>query len=291
MSSSNLAGLTTDEFLRLEENLVSTELKVANPSFLKTGVLGALVNSLAIIKSDNASYYNGLIKEASPATAETYKGLFFHSTVKQVEVEFSTPAAFDLSFIVPEMDLVSGQVIKYTIGRESILTDDNGYGYTLEDPIEIFMTNGSVRGRKYKTDSVEELDVYRVIHPLDSTQYIYLVNTEVKQYDRKFKLVTMPDLGDDGYKITFELSSIEKIYQINAWRRKASTATQVLADINLNDLRSYKTENLTSLYELVPLDIKYTKALSNQTDNHIFVDFNNSSLTFTTGDGIYGRKP
>ena len=291
MSSSNLAGLTTDEFLRLEENLVSTELKVANPSFLKTGVLGALVNSLAIIKSDNASYYNGLIKEASPATAETYKGLFFHSTVKQVEVEFSTPAAFELSFIVPEMDLVSGQVIKYTIGRESILTDDNGYGYTLEDPIEIFMTNGSVRGRKYKTDSVEELDVYRVIHPLDSTQYIYLVNTEVKQYDRKFKLVTMPDLGDDGYKITFELSSIEKIYQINAWRRKASTATQVLADINLNDLRSYKTENLTSLYELVPLDIKYTKALSNQTDNHIFVDFNNSSLTFTTGDGIYGRKP
>ena len=96
INNTNLAGLTTDEFLRLEENLVSTELKVANPSFLKTGVLGALINSMAIIKSDNASFYNGLVKESSAATAETYKGLFFHSTVKQVEVEFSTPSTFEL---------------------------------------------------------------------------------------------------------------------------------------------------------------------------------------------------
>lgn len=291
INNTNLAGLTTDEFLRLEENLVSTELKVANPSFLKTGVLGALINSMAIIKSDNASFYNGLIKESSAATAETYKGLFFHSTVKQVEVEFSTPASFDLSFIIPEIELVAGQVLKYTIGREVLLTDDNGYGYTLEDPIEIFMTNGSVRGRVYKPDAIEELDVYRVIHPYDESQYIYLVNTQVKQYDRRFKLVTMPDLGEDGYKITFELSSIEKIYQINAWRKKASLIENNLDDVNLNDLRSFRTENITSLYELIPLDIRYTKSLSNQTDNHIFVDFNNSSITFTTGDGIYGRKP
>ena len=291
INNTNLAGLTTDEFLRLEENLVSTELKVANPSFLKTGVLGALINSMAIIKSDNASFYNGLVKESSAATAETYKGLFFHSTVKQVEVEFSTPSTFELSFIVPEIELVAGQVLKYTIGREVLLTDDNGYGYTLEDPIEIFMTNGSVRGRIYKSDAIEELDVFRVVHPYDEAQYIYLVNTQVKQYDRRFKLVTMPDLGEDGYKITFELSSIEKIYQINAWRKKASTTTNNLDDVNLNDLRSYRTENLTSLYELIPLDVRYTKSLSNQTDNHIFVDFNNSSITFTTGDGIYGRKP
>ena len=291
INNTNLAGLTTDEFLRLEENLVSTELKVANPSFLKTGVLGALINSMAIIKSDNASFYNGLVKESSAATAETYKGLFFHSTVKQVDVEFSTPSTFELSFIIPEIQLVAGQVLKYTIGREVLLTDDNGFGYTLEDPIEIFMTNGSVRGRVYKPGSIEELDVYRVVHPYDESQYIYLVNTQVKQYDRRFKLVTMPDLGEDGYKITFELSSIEKIYQINAWRKKASITTNNLDDVNLNDLRSFRTENITSLYELIPLDIRYTKSLSNQTDNHIFVDFNNSSITFTTGDGIYGRKP
>ena len=291
IDNTNISGLTTSEFLRLEENLVSTELKVANPAFLKTGVLGALINSLAIIKSDNASFCNGLIKEASPATAETYKGLFFHSTVKQIDIEFSTPANLELSFIVPEISLVSGQIIKYTIGRESILTDDNGYGYTLEDPIEIFMTNGSVRGRKYKDDMVEELDVYRVPHPYDNSQFIYLVNTEIKQYDRKFKLVTMPDIGEDGYKITFELASIEKIYQINAWRRSADTRTYSLGEVNLNDLRSFKSENLTSLYELTPLDIKYTKSLSNQSDDHIFASFNNSSITFTTGDGIYGRKP
>ena len=296
MSTTNLAGLTTSEFLRFEENLISSELKVANPAFLKTGVLGALINSLAIIKSDNAGYLNALMKEVSPATAETYKGLFFHSTVKQINVNFSTPANFVLSFIIPEVTLNTGQVLKYTINRDVQLTDTNGYGYTLEDPIEIFVTNGSIRGRQYLKDSVKELDVYRIVHPYDPTSYIYLVNTDVKQYERKFRLVTVPELGEDGYKISFEVSSIEKIYQINAWRQKApglidGTTSYNPKTIGINDLRTIKTEEMAMTYELIPLDIKYTKSLSNQSDDHIFVDFNNSSISFTTGDGIYGRKP
>ena len=292
--STNLSNLSTSEFLRLEENLVSTELKVANPTFLKTGVLGALINSLAIIKSDNANFMNTLIKEASPATADSYKALFFHSTVKQINVEFSTPSTFNVSFIIPEVDLTAGQVIKYSIGRETQLMDENGYGYTLEDPVEIYMTHGSVRGRRYNSDSIEDLDVYRIVHPYDSSQYIYLVNTEVKQYDRKFKLVTIPDLGEDGYTINFEIPSIEKIYQINAWRQLAPTSGAYAynpKNIDLNSLRSIKTQDFATIYELIPLDIKYTKSLSNQTDNHIFASFNNTSISFLTGDGIYGRKP
>lgn len=294
MSTTGLAGLTTDEFLRLEENIVSTELKVANPSFLKTSVLGALINSLTIIKSDNALYLNSLVKESSPATAETYKGLFFHSTVKGINVQFSTPATFMLQFIIPEISLTTGQVIKYTIGREVILTDENGYGYTLEDPIEIYMTNGSVRARRYYGTKTTELDIYRVVHPYDSSQYIYLVNTDIQQYERKFKLITIPELGNDGYKINFEVSSIEKIYQINAWRQQAPSTGAVSytpKTININDLRSNKTSDLSALYELTPLDVRYSKSLSNQTDEHIFVDFGTSSIVFTTGDGIYGRKP
>ncbi len=284
----NLSSLTTSEFMRLEQNLVSSELKVSNPTLLKTGILGAIINSMAIIKSDNANFYNGLMKEVSPATAETYKGLFFHATVKNIDIAFSTPATFALSFIIPEVDLTNGQVLKYTIGREVQLEDENGYGFTLEDPIEIYVTNGMVRGRKYLPDKVEELDVYRVKHPLDVSQYIYLVNTEVKQYDRKFKLVTIPELKEDGYTFNMELPSIDNIYQINAWRRSGnSTAGIIVTD----DLRTYKSEDLDVVYELIPLDIKYTKSLSNQTDNHIFVNFNDTSIVFTTGDGINGRKP
>ena len=292
--STNLAGLTTNEFLTLEENIVSTELKVANPAFLKTGILGALINSLTIIKSDNALYLNSLIKESSPATAETYKSLFFHSTQRQIDVSFSTPAEFLLQFIIPEISLTSGQVIKYNIGNEVILSDDNGYGYTLEYPVEIYVTNGSVRGRKYAGNEIIELDVYRIVHPLDNSQYIYLVSTDVKQYERKFKLVTIPELGEDGYTINFEVPSIDKIYQINAWRQQASSSGEISytpKTIVLNDLRTSRTEELASLYELTPLDIKYSKSLSNQTDDHIFVNFNTTSITFTTGDGIYGRKP
>lgn len=284
----NLTSLTTSEFMKLEQNFISSELKVSNPTLLKTGILGALVNAITIIKSDNANFLNGLMKEVSPATAETYKSLFFHATVKNIDISFSTPATFALSFIIPEITLTNGQVLKYTIGREVQLEDENGYGFTLEDPIEIYVTNGMVRGRKYLPDKIEELDVYRVKHPLDVSQYIYLVNTEVKQYDRKFKVVTIPELREDGYTFNMELPSIDNIYQINAWRRSGeSLASSLVTD----DFRTYKSEDLDVVYELIPLDIKYTKSLSNQTDNHIFVNFNDTSIVFTTGDGINGRKP
>lgn len=284
----NLSSLTTSEFLRLEENFISNELKVSNPTLLKTGILGAIVNSLAIIKSDNANFYNGLMKEVSPATAETFKGLFFHSTVKNIDIAFSTPATFALSFIIPEISLTDGQLLKYSIGREVQLEDENGFGYSLEDPIEIYVANGVVTGRKYLPDKIEDLDVYRVKHPLDNSQYIYLINTEIRQYDRKFKRVTIPELKEDGYTFNMELPSIDNIYQINAWRRPANSAAEVIVTDNL---RSYKSEDLAVIYDLIPLDIKYTKSLSNQTDNHLFVSFNDTSIVFTTGDGINGRKP
>lgn len=286
--------LTTNEFLQIEENLVSTELKVSNPSFLKSGVLGMLINTLAVMKSDNANYLNSLVKESSAATAENYESLFFHSTIKQIDIEFSKPATFVISFIVPELTIETGEVIKYYIGREVILTDSNGYDFTLEDPIEIYLTNGSVRGRRYNSDTVEELDVYRVKHPLDNSQYIYLVNTEVEQYKRIFKLVTIPDLTDDSYKINIEIPNINNIYKISAWRQKTIYVNDVAQEpktINLSDLRTSRTEDLATLYELQSLDVKYTKNLSNQTDEHIFVKFNETSISFETGDGIYGRKP
>ena len=92
--------IKTDDFLRLTQNEVSQQLKVANPVFLKTGALGLLVNLLTIIKTDSANFTNSLVKEASPVTAETYESLFFHSTIKQQDISFSTPATFTVSFII-----------------------------------------------------------------------------------------------------------------------------------------------------------------------------------------------
>ncbi len=50
--------IKTDDFLRLTQNEVSQQLKVANPVFLKTGALGLLVNLLTIIKTDSANFTN-----------------------------------------------------------------------------------------------------------------------------------------------------------------------------------------------------------------------------------------
>lgn len=289
----SLNKLNTAEFIKLEENLVSQNLKVANPTFLKTGVLGLLINTIGIVKSDNAFFLNSLVKESSPATAETYESLFFHATIKDLNIEFSTPAEFLISFIIPEVDLNQGEIIKYTINRDTVLLDENKWGYTIEDPIEIYISNGTIRGRRYGS-TISELDIYRTTHPIDKSQYIYLVNTSVKQYDRIFQLETVPELSDDPYTFSINIPSVDNIYQINVWRQQTSYVNNIAQDpkpLNISDIRSNKSEDFGMIYELQPLDIKYAKNLSNQTDDHIFLKFNETSITFTTGDGIFGRKP
>ena len=281
--------IKTDDFLRLTQNEVSQQLKVANPVFLKTGALGLLVNLLTIIKTDSANFTNSLVKEASPVTAETYESLFFHSTIKQQDISFSTPATFTVSFIIADTVLASGEVLKYSIDKGTVFKDSNGYGYTLEDNVEIYLSNGTIQGKKYKKDSIEELDVYKVPHPNNPTEYIYMVNTEIKQYERIFKLITVPSYLEESHKFSIQINSISNIYQINAWRQIPSGQNQKV--LNLSDFRSTKTDSLAMIYELEPLDIKYTKNLSNQLDDHIFVKFLENSLSFETGDGIYGRKP
>ena len=281
--------IKTDDFLRITQNEVSQQFKVANPVFLKTGALGLLVNLLTIIKTDSANFTNSLVKESSPVTAENYESLFFHSTVKQQDIAFSTPATFTVSFIISDTVLASGEVLKYSIDKGTIFKDSNDYGYTLEDNVEIYLSNGTIQGKRYKTDSIEELDVYKVPHPNNPSEYIYMVNTEIKQYERVFKLITVPEYLEESHKFSFQINSISNIYQINAWRQIQTGANQKV--LNLSDFRSTKTDNLATIYELEPLDIKYTKNLSNQLDDHIFVKFMENSLAFETGDGIFGRKP
>ena len=281
--------IKTDDFLRITQNEVSQQFKVANPVFLKTGALGLLVNLLTVIKTDSANFTNSLVKESSPVTAENYESLFFHSTVKQQDIAFSTPATFTVSFIISDTVLASGEVLKYSIDKGTIFKDSNDYGYTLEDNVEIYLSNGTIQGKRYKTDSIEELDVYKVPHPNNPSEYIYMVNTEIKQYERVFKLITVPEYLEESHKFSFQINSISNIYQINAWRQIQTGANQKV--LNLSDFRSTKTDNLATIYELEPLDIKYTKNLSNQLDDHIFVKFMENSLAFETGDGIFGRKP
>jgi hypothetical protein len=258
--------IKTDDFLRITQNEVSQQFKVANPVFLKTGALGLLVNLLTVIKTDSANFTNSLVKESSPVTAENYESLFFHSTVKQQDIAFSTPATFTVSFIISDTVLASGEVLKYSIDKGTIFKDSNDYGYTLEDNVEIYLSNGTIQGKRYRTDSIEELDVYKVPHPNNPSEYIYMVNTEIKQYERVFKLITVPEYLEESHKFSFQINSISNIYQINAWRQIQTGTNQKV--LNLSDFRSTKTDNLATIYELEPLDIKYTKNLSNQLVYH-----------------------
>lgn len=277
--------INTSGFAKLTENEVSKQLKVSNPQLLKTGVLGLLVNLMTIAKTDNANFLNQLVREASPVTAETYESLFFHSSVRQEDIQFSTPANMKISFLIPEVKILNGEVLKYTLTRETEFIDQNGYHYTLEDPIEIHISAGSVIGKKHTATKIEDLDVFKIKNPNDPTTNLYILNTDVKQYERKFKIITVPETGDESYKFTMDIESISSIYEINVWRQ--INTEKSLSTIGLKNI---KTENIGSTHELQALDIKYTKNLSNQAEEHIFLKFEDLRINFETGDGVYGKK-
>jgi len=65
-----------------------------------------------------------------------------------------------------------------------------------------------------------------------------MVNTEIKQYERVFKLITVPEYLEESHKFSFQINSISNIYQINAWRQIQTGANQKV--LNLSDFRRLK---------------------------------------------------
>ena len=105
--------------------------------------------------------------------------------------------------------------------------------------------------KKYKKDSIEELDIYKVPHPNNPTEYVYMVNTEIKQYERRvtFQIDYRTKLfGGISRKFSIQIkNSISNIYRVNGLETNTRVAQNPKV-LNLSDFRSTKTDNLAMKY-------------------------------------------
>jgi len=271
------------------EEIFREHLKVSNPALLKTGALGTLVNIFANIKYDNAIYYNKLLREMNPATATEFSSLLFHSSILNYNITFGTPAYMQISFLIPEFRLRESEVLTYDISRQTEFADANGFEYTLEEDIKIYVNNTVVTAKRYSDTEINDLEVTKVKNPLNDTLNMYLVEyTGLRQYKRAFRTVNIPDYNiGENFTFSIDIPSIDDIFQINAWIRREAHLKE---PIQINKLHSLSTNNINSYIDLKSMNIKYNKFNASQFEDNLYLKISENQLIFTIGDGINGCK-
>lgn len=285
---------TLNQTMLTYEKIISDNLKVDNPILLKTGVLGTFANIFANLKYDANLYFSKLIKEINPATAEDFSSLLFHSSILGQKIDFALPATFDITFIIPDIQILDNQLITYTINRNNTLTDTYGFKYTLENDIDIYISGSGVQGKAYTNDGLQALKVDKVINPNAANSFIYLVTYNgLRQYLREFHTYIVPEYKV-GEAVTYSIPvNKTNIYDIRVWYKPTvDSGTTDLANFNITEqeLYSYDSNELSSKFGLNELNIKYSKHLSTQYDNDIFLNIKDDLLEFQIGDGYNGQK-
>jgi hypothetical protein len=275
------------------EKIIADNLQVSNPVLLKTGILGTMVNIFANLKYDAAIYFTKLMNEINPATATDFSSMLFHSSILNQTIDFAYPATFDITFIVPDINVYDNQLITYTIQRNTKITDIYGFKYTLENDVFIYISGSGVQGRIYTNDGLKILKVDKVINPNDTTSFIYLVTYDgLKQFDRNIYSLDVPEYII-GETITYTLPVVkENIYKIRAWYKPVieTEENKESIDIVLLELYNHDSEEFSRKFGLNDLNLKYSKHLSSQYDNDIFLNIKDEILEFKLGDGYNGQK-
>lgn len=271
------------------EDIFRDTLKVNNPALLKTGALGALVNIFSNIKYDTAIYYNKLLRELNPATATEFNSLLFHSSILNYNITFGLPAELTINFIIPEFQVRTSELVTYEINKDTQFRDNSGLEYTLEEDVKIFINNSVVTAKRYSDSEINELEVSRVRNPLNTSQFMYMVEyAGLKQYAREFQITNIPDYNvGESYTFSINIENLSNIYEINAWiKREAHLKEKLFVD----DLYRISSENIKYFSDLKEMKIKYNKFNASQFDDNLYLKITDNQLIFTIGDGINGRK-
>ena len=270
------------------EELVRENLKVKNPALLKTGVLGTLINIMSHIKYDSAMYYQKLLRELNPATAEDFNSILFHSAVLDYKIEYAKPASCIINIVVPESSVKTTETVTYHLNRDTQLIDENGYWYTLEEDIKIYATNNTLSAERLSLSGSSGLEINKIPNPLKTTENIYLIEYPgLKQYKREFQILAVPDyeIGTD-INHTINIDSYKNIYEINVYLQSAKNYLNITEE----NLRLRNSDEILTTFRLSKLNVKYNKFNATQFDSDIYLSVKDNQLVFTYGNGINGLK-
>ncbi len=266
------------------ENLIQNNLNITNPILLKSGVLGILTNYFTNIKFDIQQYYSKIFREMNPGLAQDFNSLLFHSTIYKSDIQLATPAQFNVSFIVPEIQFDNLKYQIFSIEKNTIFRDTAGISYMIPERIQITMSKVKVQAFAFTSIDKRELSITRAPDPLNEGSYIYLINyTGVLQQTKELKKIIVPEYSiGETFSFSQSIADYTGLVSTNAW---INTSAEPASLDSIESLSTHEVENVKSYPKF---GMKYYKFGSSAYDLDLFLQIYNNSITFETGDGRTG---
>lgn len=276
------------------ENIIRVNMRVTNPTLLKSGALGILANFLAGIKYDALQFYSKTFQEMNVGLAQDFNSMLYHSTVYGAEIEFANPATLSSSLIVPEIQVQQIEELVYEIPRFKTFSDTNGISFTFVSDIKIVVTKGTITATAWNESGSRNLTVTKAANPNIPGSYVYLIhNAEAQQYKREFHSFIVPEYGvGESYIFSVGVGDIRTLKDLKAWLNIGDPVD------DLNRIDKLGPEDITALnldpnnnYNFIPMNIKYHKFDSSIRENNLFATLYEASIQFETGNGFNGLIP
>lgn len=266
------------------EELIQNNLNITNPVLLKSGVLGILTNYFTNIKFDIQQYYSKIFREMNPGLAQDFNSLLFHSTIYKSDIQLATPAQFNVSFIVPEIQFDNLKYQIFSIEKNTSFKDTSGIDYMIPERIQITMSSSRVQAFAFTSIDKRELSITRAPDPLNEGSYIYLINyTGVLQQTKEVRKIIVPGYSiGETYSFSQSISSYTGLVSTNAW----INTTEIPA--SLDSIESLSTHEIENVKAYPQFGMKYYKFGSSAYDLDLFLQIYKNSITFETGDGRTG---
>jgi len=268
------------------ENIIRVNLKVANPSLLKSGALGILTNYLAGIKFDALQFYTKTFQEMNVGLAQDFNSLLYHASIYGAELQFARASTLSASLIIPEITLANVFELIYTVPKNTRFVDKNGIPFITTAEITIVLTRNNVSATSWSAFSgTKKLSVTSAPNPNIPNSKVFLIHTsDFQQYDRKFYATVIPEtIVGDPYNFSIGIDSIENLKEVKAW---LNTGDHIQTSV----LDNMDTDRLEVNYpDIEQMNIKFYKFESSIRDLDLFLEIFPHSLSFETGDGEHGR--
>jgi len=280
------------------ENIIRVKLKVSNPTLLKSGSLGILTNFLAGIKYDAFQFYSKAFQELNIGLAQDFNSMLYHSSIFGAELKFAIPATLSSSLVIPELRLAQVEEIVYTIPRYTTFSDTNGINFIYESEVKLSITNQGLVGTSWNPKSgIRNLAVTTAPNPNLPNTNVYLIhNAEVKQYVREFRSFITPDYSvGESYEFSIGIENIKNIKEVRAWlntgRHLTTPELDLLEKMDPDSIIGSFADPSDGIEDasIIDVPIKYYKFGSSVRDLDIFLEINETSLSFETGDGTHGQ--
>jgi len=275
--------------LREWENVIRVNLKVANPSLLKSGSLGILTNYLASIKFDAMQFYTRAFQETNVGLAQDFNSMLYHSSIYGVDLKFAKPSILSASLIIPEIVLAKVFEMVYTIPKFTNFNDKSGTPFNTVSEIKIIQSKNSISATAWnEAQGTRKLAITKAPNPNLPNSNVFLIHSsDFQQFTRSFYLYVMPDIPvGESYHFEVGITNLNNIQEIKAWVNLGEA-------IDEKDLYNQNTDLLAVVNpeEIQKINIKFYKYESSIRDLDLFLEVFPHSLSFTTGDGEHGMLP